>query len=97
VPGTIYHKVGTFESVLAFVESNWNLPSLTNRDAQANNLMDAFQFPGSALPGASNQQFSPPAPAKILPLLPEPKLSRRQIRRIENEIHRDKVNDIDHD
>jgi phospholipase C len=38
----IYHKQATIDSVLAFVEANWQLPSLTQRDASANNLMDLF-------------------------------------------------------
>ena len=42
--GTVYHGVASFESVLAFIEANWSLPSLTARDANANNLMDAFNF-----------------------------------------------------
>jgi phospholipase C len=42
--GTVYHGVASFESVLAFIEANWSLPSLTGRDANANNLMDAFNF-----------------------------------------------------
>ena len=42
-PG-IYHKQASFESILAFVETNWGLQSLTARDAQADNLMSAFNF-----------------------------------------------------
>jgi len=44
VAGTVYHKVASFDSILAFIEANWSLPALTDRDAHANNLMDMFNF-----------------------------------------------------
>ena len=33
-----------FESTLKFIEWRFNLPSLTSRDADANNLLNAFNF-----------------------------------------------------
>lgn len=48
-PG-IYHETATLDSLLAFVEANWALPPLTQRDATANNLMGAFNFPASRPP-----------------------------------------------
>lgn len=61
----IYHQQATFDSLLAFIEANWQLPSLTSRDAGANNLMNAFNF--------SQQQTKP----VVLPQR-KVKLSRRQ-------------------
>jgi phospholipase C len=46
----VYHQQATFDSLLAFAEANWQLPSLTSRDAAANNLMDAFNFSQPRLP-----------------------------------------------
>ena len=40
----VYHQQATEDSLLAFVEANWQLPSLNARDAAANNLMNAFNF-----------------------------------------------------
>ena len=40
----IYHRQGSFESLLAFIEANWGLAPLTERDAGANDLMTAFDF-----------------------------------------------------
>jgi len=43
-------------SILAFIEHNWGLRPLTQRDARANNLMSAFNFE------------QPPRPAEFLPM-----------------------------
>jgi phospholipase C len=45
----LYHKQATFDSLLAFVEANWQLSPLTARDASANNLMDLFTWPAKVL------------------------------------------------
>jgi phospholipase C len=42
--GYISHTVYEFSSVLKFIETRFNLPSLTQRDAQANNMLDMFDF-----------------------------------------------------
>lgn len=42
--GFIDHTAYSFESILRFIEWNFNLPSLTERDAQANNIMNALNF-----------------------------------------------------
>jgi phospholipase C len=44
-----------FTSILAFIEANWRLSPLAERDAHANNLMPAFDF------------SSRPRPAHIIP------------------------------
>ena len=43
-PAGIYHNQASFDSLLAFVEANWGLKSLTTNDAHADNLMSAFNF-----------------------------------------------------
>ena len=48
-PGVI-HTQYEFASVLKFAEMTFGLPTLTDRDAQANDLMDAFNFQQSPLP-----------------------------------------------
>jgi phospholipase C len=42
--GSIFHETADFSSVLRFIETIFDLPSLTDRDRQANDLMDAFDF-----------------------------------------------------
>src|SRR5260370_35998695 len=84
-PGTVYSKFGTFDSLLAFVEANWRLSSLTPRDANANNLMDAFNFKGDA----------GPAPALLLPSQNAPKLSAQELTALERQILRDRSDDDD--
>ena len=43
-PGFIDHSRYQFESMLKFIEWRFNIPSLTNRDRNANNILDAFNF-----------------------------------------------------
>jgi phospholipase C len=43
-PDYLDHTVYSFESTLKFIEWNWNLPALTSRDANANNLLGALNF-----------------------------------------------------
>jgi phospholipase C len=43
-PGFISHTVYEFSSLLKFVETRWNLRALTDRDDQANDLLDSFDF-----------------------------------------------------
>ena len=50
MPGYISHTTYEFSSVLKFIEDNFNLPPLTQRDAQANDMMDSFNFSQSPLP-----------------------------------------------
>jgi phospholipase C len=88
-PGTICHDLASFDSLLAFVEHNWNLGSLTQRDANANDLFSCF-----------NSTLAPTKPATtagplLLGMVPEPKLTKAQQRAIDHEITRDRVNDPD--
>jgi len=42
--GYIDNTTYDFTSILKFIEDNWNLPALAERDANANNLYPAFDF-----------------------------------------------------
>lgn len=42
--GYVSSDTSDFTSILAFIEENWNLEPLTNRDANANDMMEAFDF-----------------------------------------------------
>ncbi|HET9101772.1 MAG TPA: alkaline phosphatase family protein [Solirubrobacteraceae bacterium] len=59
----VSHVVYDHTSILAFVERKWNLPALTYRDANANDLTDFLNLPGMA---AGNPTFPE------LPMLPGP-------------------------
>jgi phospholipase C len=43
-PGTIFHQTTDFTSVLRMIETIFGLHPLTERDRQANDLLDAFDF-----------------------------------------------------
>ncbi|HXJ94619.1 MAG TPA: choice-of-anchor D domain-containing protein [Terriglobia bacterium] len=49
-PGYVSHTVYEHSSFLKFVEDRYNLPSLTSRDANANDLTDSFDFTQTPLP-----------------------------------------------
>ena len=42
--GYVSHTFYSFESVLKLIETNWGLPSLTPKDAAANDMLDMFDF-----------------------------------------------------
>ena len=42
--GYVSHTVYDHTSILRLVESKWNLPALSNRDANANAMLDCFDF-----------------------------------------------------
>ncbi len=42
--GKISHELGEFSSVLRFIEDNWGLTQLTERDREATPLLSAFDF-----------------------------------------------------
>jgi phospholipase C len=56
--GYIDHTQYQFESMLKFIEWRFNMPSLTDRDRNANNILNAFDF---------NQK---PTPPHVIPLSP---------------------------
>jgi phospholipase C len=43
-PGYIDSTTLDFTSMLKFIEENWNVPPIAERDANANNFLDAFDF-----------------------------------------------------
>ncbi len=44
-PGVVDHEVMDHTSILKFIAANWDLPSLTPREANASDMMSAFAFP----------------------------------------------------
>ena len=46
----ISHTKHAFGSVVKFIEENFNLPSLHQADARADNLLDCFDFTQSVTP-----------------------------------------------
>ncbi len=46
-PGYASHQVSDHTSILKLVETKWNLPALTRRDAAASNLLDMVDFSSS--------------------------------------------------
>lgn len=50
IAGHISKTTYEFSSVLKFIEKNFNLPPLTQRDAQANDMTDSFDWNQNALP-----------------------------------------------
>ena len=48
--GTIFHATADFTSVLRMIETIFDLPSLTERDRQADDLLGAFDFRHDPLP-----------------------------------------------
>jgi phospholipase C len=48
MPGRVSQTVYDHTSVLATIESKWNLPALTNRDANAATVMDCLDVNGAA-------------------------------------------------
>jgi phospholipase C len=66
-PGYIDHHEGEFSSILRFVEDNWGLSQLTDRDGDATNLSYDFDFSGrpvapDPLPLRTDCQGVPPLP-----------------------------------
>jgi phospholipase C len=55
----VSHHVSDHSSICALVESKWNLPAMTNRDANANNMLDMLDFSTPAF-------LTPPKLAKPL-------------------------------
>ena len=62
--GYVDHTQGEFSSVLRFIEDNWGLTQLTQRDTNAQNLSEAFDF---------SQAPRPPDPQPVRTDCPGPK------------------------
>ena len=48
-PGFVSHNVYDHTSILRFIETRFDLPALTNRDANASPMLDMFDFDNPAL------------------------------------------------
>jgi phospholipase C len=46
----VSHEVYDHTSIIRFIEMKWNLPALTNRDANANPMLDFFDFKNPQVP-----------------------------------------------
>jgi phospholipase C len=68
--GHIDHTLLDHTSILKFIEENWNIPPLAERDAKANNFTTAFNF--SAGP-------RPPVFVSSTREVPEPRIEPRRI------------------
>jgi phospholipase C len=94
-PNHVSHVVYDHTSILAFLERKWNLPSMTYRDANANDLRDFLDLGAIAkgqptfpempkLPPAGNNASrlacSKTGPGKIPPPLPPQRLEIRSVR-----------------
>jgi phospholipase C len=65
-PGEVVHTQLDFTSILRFIEDNWNLEPLAERDAKANSLADGFDFtsgprPPEFIPVGRAQKVTPEA------------------------------------
>jgi phospholipase C len=58
-PNYVSHTVYDHTSILRLVESKWNLPALSNRDANAKPMLDCFDF---SRPSFLTAPALPPAP-----------------------------------
>jgi len=68
--GHIDHTLLDHTSILKFIEENWNIPPLAERDTKANNFTSAFDF------------SSAPRPPILIPAtreVPEPRIEPRRI------------------
>jgi phospholipase C len=59
-PGYISHTLYSFPSVLKFIEERFGLQSLTSRDADANDMLDSFNFSQTAISPLILQQHACP-------------------------------------
>ena len=64
-PHYVSHTVYDHTSILRFIEKRFNLPTLTARDAAANDMLDMFLFNNAHFPFAPD--FSPPPPVTPCP------------------------------
>jgi phospholipase C len=58
--GHISHTIYEFSSFLTFVERRYGLPSLTDRDFKANDMLDSFDFGQPPLPPLFLQEHGCP-------------------------------------
>lgn len=63
--GVVDHTQFEYTSALKFIEDNWDVGSLTSRDAQAKNISSAFDFTRPARPPSLIQTEPPPQGAHV--------------------------------
>jgi phospholipase C len=68
--GHIDHTLLDHTSILKFIEENWNIPPMAERDARANNLTSAFDF---------SMNPRPPILVPATREVPEPRIEPRRI------------------
>jgi phospholipase C len=56
----VSHMVQDHTSLLKFIETKWNLPALTYRDANAHNMLDYFDFTATRGPFAEPPTLAQP-------------------------------------
>ncbi|MHB8438668.1 MAG: alkaline phosphatase family protein [Acidimicrobiales bacterium] len=75
VPAGVSSSLRDHTSILAMVERKWNLPAMTYRDANANDLTDMIDLARlkartPTMPDLDIAQFAPPGPSKTLGPVP---------------------------
>jgi len=81
-PGYISHTQYSFESVAKFIEERYAMPPLTDRDANANDMLDSFNF------------FQKPNPPLILPTRACPLLSTTNVKFGNTAVHSTSLADV---
>ena len=56
----VSHRTFDHTSILKFIETKWNLPALTYRDANANDMLDFFDLTAKKPPFAEPPDLKPP-------------------------------------
>jgi phospholipase C len=70
-PGYVDHTTYEFASVLRFIETIFNVPPMTSRDANASDMLGAFDFNQQPLPPLPlPQQNCPVTPIANIPVNP---------------------------
>jgi len=64
----VSHQVFDHTSILKLIETKWNLPALTYRDANANDMTDFFDFSSSTPPFADPPRLTAPQNPLVGPL-----------------------------
>ncbi|OFW78457.1 MAG: hypothetical protein A2Z48_08225 [Actinobacteria bacterium RBG_19FT_COMBO_70_19] len=64
-PGEIWSETADFSSVLKLIETVFDLPALTERDATANDMLSAFDFEQSPNPPLLLEERDCPAPDAV--------------------------------
>ncbi len=66
----IDHEVMDHTSILRFIATNWNLPPLTPREANASNMLSAFSFPNGTVAVRASQGMASAVYGPVYEALP---------------------------